>query len=331
MNAPRRVLVVDDSAIVRRLVEAQLGLRPGLVVVGSVGSSEAALAAIDALQPDLVLMDACMPGMDGVEGARAVRARSAARVVLMTGSTGAEFRRYQVLGLSAGATCVLQKDGVGQGGFYDTVESVASEGRVRGVAPPAPAAPTSKPIPRVVGIVASTGGPQTLVRVLGGLPASFPSAVLLVQHMSDGFEASFRDMMATHTKLEVKLAAHGDELRPGRLLIAPPGSHMVTQGDRVRLDLTSPAEQGHKPSGDRLLHSLARSHGAAAWGVVLTGMGADGAEGLLAMRRAGCHTLAQDSGAILDGMPARARALGAAELVQSDAGIGAYLGRLAGR
>lgn len=362
MTAPRRVLVVDDSPVVLSMVEAALRARPSLEVVGAVGSAEAAIRGLHRFRPDLVLMDANMPGMDGVEGTRAIQARAPVRVVLMTAASGAEFRRFQVIGLSAGAFSVLQKEGVGQRGFYDQVERLASEGCARlptdrpaadrppteapsgparpamepcsGPARPAlPARPTaeahsgsSRPPPRVIGIVSSTGGPQTLLRALRPLPRSFPCALVLVQHMSEGFEGSFCEMLSGHLELEVRLAADGDALSPGQLLVAPPGAHLLTAGDRLRLDPRGPAEGGHKPSGNRLLHSLAVSHGKSAWGVVLTGMGDDGAAGLLAMRRAGCHTLAQDAAsAILDGMPKRARELGAADRVLSDVELGPYL------
>jgi two-component system chemotaxis response regulator CheB len=351
MTAARRVLLVDDSPVVLSMVEAALRARPSLEVVGAVGSAEAAIRGLHRYRPDLVLMDANMPGMDGIEGTKAIRARSPVRVVLMTGSSGAEFRRFQVVGLSAGAFSVLQKDGVNGRGFYDQVERLASEGCGRlpsqqeapgpGEAPrihEAPSGPTrapapspsparsARPAPRVIGVVSSTGGPQTLLRALRPLPRSFPCAVVLVQHMSDGFDHSFRDMLAAHLQLEVRLAEDGDPLVAGQLLVAAPGAHMVTAGDRVRLDPRSPAEANHKPSGNKLLNSLAISHGKSAWGIVLTGMGDDGAAGLLAMRRAGCHTIAQDAAsAILDGMPKRARELGAAEAVLSDLEIGPYL------
>ena len=270
MNAPRRVLVVDDSAIVRRVVEAQLGLRPGLVVVGSVGSSEAALAAIDALQPDLVLMDACMPGMDGVEGARAVRARSAARVGLMTGSTGAEFRRYQVLGLSAGATCVLQKDGVGQGGFYDTVESVASEGRVRGVAPPAPAAPlaprpTPAPAPTVAPVRHTSPPPvETPIPPPAAEPApprAAPPPAAPVNRKPPGTGGGLDDLFGMgatgdNTRIRMpKAEPEGEAARPRRPVVTSPEELARLGLDRRPPAAPAPAAPAGpapsaKPSGD---------------------------------------------------------------------------------
>lgn len=349
MTPARRVLIVDDSPVALQLIESQLRARPTLEVVASVSSAEAALRGLHRYRPDLVLMDANMPGMDGVEGVRAIRARSDVRVVLMTGAEGPEFRRFQVVGISAGAFSVLQKDGVRSRGFYDQVERLAHQGCGQGApterptdsahhAPPSAASTTAQPSgpvatlraarrpPRVIGIVSSTGGPQTLVRVLRPLPPSFPCAILLVQHMLEGFEHSFCDMLRAHLQLDIRLAQDGDPLVAGQLLVAPPDSHMITVGDRVRLDRTSPPDAAHKPSGNMLLHSLKRSHGGNAWGVVLTGMGEDGAQGLLSMRQGGSHTLAQDAAsAILDGMPKRAREMGAADRVLSDVEIGPYL------
>jgi len=325
MNAPARVLVVDDSTIVLRTISAVLGARADIEVVGSVTSAEAALASLASTRPHLVLMDAQMPGMDGLEGTRAIRARSAVSVVIMTAAEGAAFRRYQVLGIAAGANQVLRKGGVGTSGFYDKVACAAASAHVE-------AGPTSRsrsrPAPEVVGIVASTGGPQTLLQVLAPLPDDYSPSIVLVQHMATTFAESFRTLLQRRLHLEVQLTTSGDPLRPGHVHIAPPGSHVTIEGNQLRLDHRSPPIREHKPSGDRMLESLARSHGRRAWGLVLTGMGRDGATGLLALRGAGGHTLAQSgTTAIVDGMPKAARELHAAETVLHTAELGPYLAR----
>jgi two-component system chemotaxis response regulator CheB len=201
--------------------------------------------------------------------------------------------------------------------------------RPAGAQPPAPAAPVRpprqaaaapplpatslRPASRAVGLAASTGGPPALARLLGALPAGYPAAILVVQHIATGFERGLVQWLARETPLAVKLAEHGEPLRAGTVYFAPEGRHLTALVGTVFLD-DAPPIRGFRPSGTTLFHSLAREYGAAATGVVLTGMGDDGAEGLKAVRERGGHTIAQGpQSCVVFGMPRVAIESGAAE------------------
>ena len=299
------------------------------------GSAQEAIRGIQGFRPDLVLMDASMPQMDGVEATRRLLAIYPTRIILFTAATGAELRRFKITGLSAGASYVLQKEAPGAA-LRDRIVALATNRRLPSSPSPsahprsAPARaeqqPDKRPRPSVVGIVSSTGGPQTLLRVLRPLPQSFPVGLVLVQHMEAGFEATFCETLSRNLSLSVSVARAGDPVRPGALLIAPPNAHMMIRSGRVVLDERSPAENNHRPSGDRLLRSLASTYRSSAWGIVLTGMGRDGAAGLKELSQAGGYTIAQDAEtAIVDGMPRAARENGAAQKVLPDSEIGREL------
>jgi len=182
----------------------------------------------------------------------------------------------------------------------------------------------------VVGIGVSTGGPGVLSQILKALPAGFPMALLIVQHISEGFTAGLVEWLSREVRLGIRLAREGDPVEPGVALMAPDGAHLVIQrGGRVRLTRALPVG-GHRPSADVLLQSLADTYGEAAIGVLLTGMGRDGAEGLKAIRDAGGHTIVQDEeSSVIFGMPKVAIDLGAAEEVLPPAGIAERLLQLA--
>jgi two-component system chemotaxis response regulator CheB len=169
---------------------------------------------------------------------------------------------------------------------------------------------------QLVAIAASTGGPGILAEILSRLPANFPAPILIVQHITPGFGAGLADWLNQQTPLQVRLARHADEPKAGQVLIAPDGAHMVVNSMGLIALTDAPPLHSLRPAADYLFHSVARIYGATAIGIVLTGMGSDGAEGLQAMRRAGAHTVAQDKETcIVFGMPAVAIELGAAEQV----------------
>ncbi|AWM35658.1 Chemotaxis response regulator protein-glutamate methylesterase of group 2 operon [Gemmata obscuriglobus] len=354
MAPPIRVLIVDDSPTVCRALAAYLAAAPGIEVAGLAHSGEAALARLTGLLPHVVTLDLDMPGMGGLAALERLMATRPTPVLLLSGlSRGAAGQTVE--GLALGAVDVLTKYAPG----HDTdpaefaralvakVRTAAGVKTVRslpprpavGGAPGVPAAPRSRPAPdraaldraapAVLVIGASTGGPPAVRELLAGLPAPPPFGVLLVQHLPARFTRSLAELLARQTGLPVREAGDGEALEPGTVLVAPGDRHAVLGADgRVRLN-GGPAVSGHRPSIDVAMESAARAFRGRATGVLLTGMGEDGARGLAAIRAGGGRTFAQDEdSSAVYGMPLRAVQLGAVDECDTPAGIAA---RLAGR
>jgi two-component system chemotaxis response regulator CheB len=335
---PVRVLIVDDSAVVRQLLSRELARYPHIQVVGVAADPYIARDKIVQLQPDVLTLDIEMPRMDGLTFLRKLMAHHPMPVVVVSSLTG-EGTRTAVEAMAAGAV-----DVVGKPGSAYSIESLspilaqkvenAARARVR-AKPPAPAtaaaaAAAAAHAPRaageamtattdkIVALGASTGGVQALTEVLSALPATAPGTVV-VQHMPARFTASFAERLNGICQLEVKEAIDGDTVIPGRVIIAPGGMHMRLRrsGARYYVEVVDgPEVQHQKPSVDVLFDSVAKYAGANAVGAILTGMGADGAAGLLNMRRAGARTIAQDEAtSTVFGMPMEAIKCGAAERV----------------
>lgn len=347
MSADDRLhtLVVDDSAVIRQAVAAILG-EAGLSV-DTAADPLIALAKMERNRPDVILLDLEMPRMDGLTFLRRLMREHPLPVVVLS-SHAARGTETALQALEEGAVEVLAKPGLGIRDFLDRsashlVDVVRAAGRARlparivtarGGMEDAP--PQRRPAgrhpshaggdggaadgARVVALAASTGGPETLRRILAPLPVELPGLVI-VQHMPRAFTAAFARRLDESCDLDVREAEDGDPVAPGTALVAPGGRHLevARAGDRLRIHLHDDPPVGrHRPSADVLFHSVARAAGAAAVGVILTGMGGDGAEGLLALRRAGAATLALDEAScVVYGMPARAVALGAVERVVS--------------
>lgn len=345
--APIRVLVADDSTTARELLVAILQGAEGLQVVGVAGDGVEALRLTQRMQPDLVLMDIRMPNLDGLEATRRIMHEVPTPIVLVTGATMHTEMELSFEALQAGALTVVEKPGLADpetsAQLIRTVRSMAQVPVVRrwrqaGASasscksepePRAPETPSARPRPlalpaellrrrRVVGIAASTGGPGALARLLKPLKRDFPLPVLVVQHVTAGFAAGFADWLNGQTALEVKLASHGAEIQGGVVLLAPDGYHLQVNGAGwVELYRGEPYK-GLRPSANYLFDSLARHYGPQAVGIVLTGMGDDGVEGLAALRRMGGLTLAQDEqSSIVYGMPREAVEQGAASVACS--------------
>ena len=357
---PTRVLVVDDSAVMRQFMAALVGSQPDLVAT-TAADPILALAKIERERPDVILLDLEMPRMDGLAFLRQLMRDDPIPVVVCSShaqsGTAAAFAA-----LDEGALEVVAKPAFGLRAFLEeSAESLletlrgASQARLpgrrrevvvsfapqrpvaRGFAAPVdrgpkavslPARPSgSPPWPRLVAIGASTGGPEALRRLLGALPADCPP-ILIVQHMPRAFTGAFARRLDQLCAIEVAEATDGAEVVPGRALIAPGDRHLVLvrEGGRLAVRLSAePLVNHHRPSVDVLFSSVAAVAGAGAVGVLLTGMGSDGATGLLAMREAGARTLAQDeASSVVYGMPREALAKGAVEEVVS-------IDRLAGR
>jgi two-component system chemotaxis response regulator CheB len=328
------VLVVDDSAVLRQQIRFILQADPQLQVVGEAKNGEEAITMARQLRPDIITMDICMPKMDGLDAIRAIMADSPAPIVVVTGADVDAEMHVAAQAQKLGAVSVVHKPGSIAAPSYKViagtlVQQVKAMSQVRVVSrlrshsqvvlpetPPPPAAPTRGRKTEIIAIGASTGGPAALYKVLGGLPASCPVPVVVVQHISLGFVEGLASWLGGGCKLQVRVAKHGEKLQAGVIHIAPDGSHMVTDSfGRVRLKDTPPLN-GHRPSVTALFQSVAEAYGPTAIGVILTGMGADGATGLRAMRDAGSMTIAQDEAScVVFGMPKEAIALGAAKHV----------------
>jgi two-component system chemotaxis response regulator CheB len=350
-----RALIADDSPFVCRLVAAHLRAA-GFEVAGTAHTGEQAVERNDSLRPDVMTLDLGMPGMGGLAALEQVMRRRPVPVVLLSGVTRAA-AELTVQALAAGAVDFLPKftpdRATDPTAFRDQLvaavrlaagvrvirslpRAVGSGPRYAFGKPPVelvttPAPPLGPYPPGGVLVVgASTGGPTAVRELLSALSTDYPAAVLVVQHLPAPFTAALAEQLDRHTPLTVKEAADGDRLRPGLALVAPGDRHTSVRSDG-RVDVR-PGDRvgGHRPSVDVAMSSAAAVYGPRAAGVLLTGMGEDGAKGLSAVRAAGGRTFAQDEAScVVYGMPRRAVELGAAEVVDTPVGIAGRLLELA--
>lgn len=335
---PIRVLVVDDSQVVRLLLERIIGSDARLKVVGTVSDGVEALASIERLAPDVISMDIRMPRMDGFETTRRIMETRPTPIVVVSASVEGEDLKISMNALKAGALSVVEKP-VGETHadysklarhlcqqlvLMSSVKLVRQRRNPSRNIPPARAAataagPVAVQVPdrgySVVGIVASTGGPNALVTLLTGLGSDYALPIVLVQHITPSFHPGFISWLESVVPMPVRRAEHADRLEPGRVYVAPPDRHLRV--DHAVLRLTDePPVAGQLPSGTIMLESLAESVGSRAIGILLTGMGQDGALGLKRLHDAGAFTVAEDqTTAVVYGMPAAAVAMGAARAV----------------
>jgi len=330
---PIRVLIVDDVKSARDLLEEILNTDPRFQVVGSVGDGLEAVAAALKMRPDLVTMDIRLPGIDGFQAVERILAIFPVPIVMITASMGKQEEKI-FRAITAGALDVLDKQELYlwrtrpeiRNSFLRRLRTLAST-RVKRMTEFIPTEceplltfrrpqPRTAESPLVVAIAASTGGPTALVKVLRGISPQVSAALLVVQHMSRGFLEGLVRWLDNEVELEVKKAQEGDYLEAGVVLVAPEDQHMmVTELDTVRLNRSLPIN-GHRPSAEVLFDSVASNCGKRGAGVILTGMGSDGAEGLKNLRLCGGHTIAQDEQtSIIFGMPRAAIELEAAEIV----------------
>jgi two-component system chemotaxis response regulator CheB len=343
MSERIRVLVVDDSALMRKLIPAILAREPSIEVVGTAMDGAFALKKIEELRPDVVTLDLEMPRMDGMETLRLIMGRAPLPVVLF--STHSKEGGYATLkALAMGAVDFLAKPkDAAVGRLEEIADQLIAKIKVakRAVGrklPPALVEETVRPkkearaaLPprRVLAIGISTGGPNALQFVLSQIPADFHSTILVVQHMPEGFTEMFAKRLDECSALEVHEARSGDLLLAGRVLICPGNRHMMVRrmprGDMVILS-DGPPVNGHRPSADVLFHSVAQEFGLTAVGILMTGMGDDGAEGLGAIKAAGGMTIAQsEDTCVVSGMPRAAILKGYANKIVPLEGLGAYL------
>lgn len=335
------VLVVDDSAVVRQVMQAVLGSDPN-IRVNVAADPIIALAKIYKQKPDVLITDLVMPRMDGLTFLRKIMAELPLPVVVC--SEVADRRTDDAISaLQLGAVEVIKKPKLGVRGFLeesrmmllDVVRSAAIA-RVTAIPPLAPSKTAvgvlslRAPLPRgiagakhidrrrVIAMGASTGGTEALREFLTSMPLDCPG-IVIVQHMPEIFTRAFADRLNRDCAIEVKEASEGDDIRPGRALIAPGNHHLELRGNgsQYRVQVTDgPVVSRHRPSVDVLFRSVANVVGPSAVGIIMTGMGSDGAQGLLEMRNRGAATIAQDeSSCVVFGMPKEAIARGAAVAV----------------
>ena len=339
------VLVVDDSAVVRQAATAILSQDPGIVVTVA-ADPYIALEKMGRSRPDVILLDLEMPRMDGLTFLRKIMTEDPIPVVVCSG-LAARGTAIAIRALEEGAVEVIAKPQLGVRDFlHDSAAALievireAAEVRVRRrevaapvlprhsadvVLPPAPSTPQRRRTDRrpgqtdvVVAIGASTGGTEALRTILTAMPEASPG-IVIVQHMPERFTAAFAQRLDQLCRIEVKEAAPGDRVQQGRALIAPGNHHLMLRrhGAHYEVELADgPRVSRHRPSVDVLFRSVAQTAGAHAMGVLLTGMGDDGATGLLEMKRAGAATVAQDERtSVVFGMPKEAIERGAADQV----------------
>ncbi|MEQ8525964.1 chemotaxis response regulator protein-glutamate methylesterase [Gracilimonas sp.] len=338
-----KVLVVDDSLFDRKLISFLLNKQEGIEVVGTAEDPYEARQLIAELQPDVITLDMLMPRMDGLTFLKKLMKHLPLPVVVVSSVTPANSKRA-LRALAAGAIEVISKPKADYGVEemeYDLVRAIQTASvanvksqNIRGIlnSPVGSAARGELHVREVIGnskekliaIGVSTGGPRTLEYLLQQLPENIPG-VVIVQHMPPVFTNQFASRLNTLCRVEVVEAKDGDKVHSGKVFIAPGDRHMIiedsTDGFEIKI-IDSGRVNHHRPSVDVLFDSVARVAGNKAIGIILTGMGADGAKGLLQMKAKGCYTIAQDeSSSVVYGMPKEAAKIGAASEVLPLEGI----------
>jgi two-component system chemotaxis response regulator CheB len=334
-----RVLVVEDSLTVREHLLEVLRSDPDLEVVGHASNGQLGIDLCRELRPDVVTLDMHLPVMDGITATEHIMAHFPTPILIVSASTnrGDLFKTYDAL--AAGAVDVLEKntgrepEGVWEARFLSAVKLVsrirvithprARLGLLKRTDPPMPSlAPRASAIPgdgryRIVALGASTGGPGALVQVISGISRHLPLSILVVLHIDDPFATAFAEWLSKQTNHPVKYARGGEPLvvDTSRVLMAPPGKHLIARKGQLILS-SGPERHSCRPSVDELFESLSVESGPQTIASLLTGMGRDGAAGLLALRKAGAHTIAQDeASSVVWGMPREAVLLGAADRI----------------
>ncbi len=337
MAHPLRILIVDDSALMRRLIRTMLEQDPELTVVGEAANGREALERVTQLRPDLITLDVRMPVMDGVETTRQIMAYQPTPILVLTASLS----RYDIditfQMLDSGALDVMEKPAMGDSAALERARvalirkvkllarvkvvthlrgrrKVVQEAQVEPIRPPTPARQPHTGMSVVV-IGASTGGPRVVQQILAGLPANFGAAILVVQHIAQGFSVGMVEWMRTHLALPIRLAQADEVLQIGNVLVAPDRLDM-TFDHNGKIKLSEHPLLLQRPSIDITMQSVAEIYAAQSIGVLLTGMGRDGAMGMRAIRRAGGYTIAQDEASCtIFGMPKAAIDLGVVEAI----------------
>jgi two-component system chemotaxis response regulator CheB len=348
-----RVVLVDDSPSVRAVLRRFFAKTPDIQVVGEAEDGAQALRAVLDFQPQVVVMDLQMPVMDGYSAIEQIMGVRPTPIVVLSSRANRNQMQTAFEAMRRGALEVLPKP-EDTPSWQQLAESLPETVRAIAEAQAQPKPKRSRTAEaemrfaqasqssqtangpqelRWVAIGASTGGPAALRELLEEVPADAPVGFAIVQHIASGFELGLADWLNKELPFDVRLARDGEVLRRGTVRLAPGGAHLrLEAGGVLRLDAQSPARRGHRPSVDDLFLSCAESCPREVAGVIMTGMGSDGAEGLLALRKAGGLTLAQDeASSIIFGMPKVALERGAAEIALPPRALAQALTRIWGK
>jgi two-component system chemotaxis response regulator CheB len=331
-----RVLIVEHALVMQQVLKHAISSDPMLTVVGVASDGEEALEAVKELRPDVIAMNWQMPKLDGLEATRIIMETTPTPIVIMTGSAAANDAAVSFRMIEAGALAIVQQPPGADHPAYEketrhltrTLRLMSEVILVKRRARASQAQESAKPLVeticraatdiQIIAIGASTGGPNVLQTILSGLPKDIPVPLFIVQHISKGFTAGFVDWLQNTTNFPLHIASLGDDPLPGHGYVAPDDVHMgIERGPRIVLD-HSALENGLRPSVSYLFRSVAQHFGSNAVGVLLTGMGRDGAEELKMMKEQGAVTFVQDEeSSVIYGMPGEAIRLNAATYILS--------------
>lgn len=342
-----RVLIVEDSKVEQQLLAHILGADPRITVVGFAEDGEKALVALEQLKPDVITMDIHMPRLNGFDTTRRIMENTPLPIVIVSGSYLPNEVDKTFRALEAGALAIVRKPvGVGHADYpndaAELIKTVKMMSEIKVVKRwPRLRREPSAPVPatlsrginpekiRVVAIGASTGGPAIIQEIFAALPKDLGVPVLVVQHMATGFLENFVKWLSATTGFPSRLAQHGEALRPGQAYFAPDGHHLLVGRDHCLVLSAENPENGLRPSVARLFRSVAENYGGNAMGILLTGMGRDGADDLKLLQGKGAVTIAQDrESSIIFGMPGEAIKLAAADFILPPERITALLAQL---
>ena len=335
-----RVLLVDDSPSVRAVLRRFFSRTRDIRVVGEAPDGEQAVQAVIDLQPHVVVMDLQMPVLDGYQATERIMAVRPTPIVVLSSRANRNQMQTAFEAMRRGALEVLPKP-EDTPSWQLLAESLPETVRLVAKAQAAPRVPRPRAVRpaklaeapaelRWVAIGASTGGPAAIREFLDEVPADTPAGFVIVQHIASGFELGFADWLNKEFPFDVRLAQDGEVLRRGVVRLAPGGSHLrLEAGGRLRLDSDTPPRRGHRPSVDEMFLSCADNCPREVAAVLMTGMGSDGVEGLLALRKAGGVTLVQDeASSVVFGMPRVALERGAADVALPPRALARTLARL---
>lgn len=323
--SPIRVLIVDDSILIQTILKSMLADRPDIQVAGVATNGQEAIRQTVRLRPNVITMDIRMPQMDGLESIRHILRVQPTPIIVVASSIYAADYNIAFNALEAGALAVIEKPHGLDASDYEAardqlITTIKAMAGVKVIARRDVSAIASRigqmtamlhsfvvrPF-HIVAIGASTGGPAVIKQILGALPANFAAPIAVVQHVLPPFVAGLAEWLSTNGRLPVTVAQEGESLLSGHVYLAPGHCHMTVQpGNVIRLEKTEPVK-GQRPSATRLFESVARTYHADAVGIILTGMGDDGVDGLVNLSQAGAHVIAQDRySSVVFGMPAAA-------------------------